>query len=127
MKPIRVLLNDDATAELVEAVTAVARGEPYLSQAVVKHVIADYRQRGKGKAGEGEKDPSRAESLTPRQREVRQLIAEGYTTKEIAARLHLSPNTVETYRCQLLKRLAVRSMAGLIHAAVRLGVVPPDR
>ncbi|HEV8715324.1 MAG TPA: response regulator transcription factor [Candidatus Binatia bacterium] len=121
------LLKDATPAELEQALKAVARGETYLSQAVAKHVIADCRRRNGGKVGAGEKDPSRAASLTPRQREVLQLIAEGYTTKEIATRLHLSEHTVETYRRQLLKRLAVRGMAGLVRSAVRLGLVPPDR
>jgi DNA-binding NarL/FixJ family response regulator len=121
------LLKDAAPTELEEAVKAIARGETYLSQAVAKHVIADYRRRNGGRAGEGEKATNPATSLTPRQREILQLIAEGYTTKKIATRLHLSEHTIETYRRQLLKRLAVRSMAGLIRSAIRLGLVPPDR
>lgn len=53
--------------------------------------------------------------------------AEGSTTKEIAARLHLSMNTVETHRRQVMQRLGVRSLAGLIRSALRLGLVSPDR
>jgi DNA-binding NarL/FixJ family response regulator len=120
------LLKDAATAELEQAITAVARGETYLSQAVVKHVSADYRRRAKGRAGEKEAETTSGASLTSRQREILQLIAEGHTTKEIAARLHLSANTVETHRRQMMKRLGVRSLAGLVRSAIRLGVVPPD-
>lgn len=120
------LLKDAATTELEEAIEAVARGDTYLSPAVAKHVIADYRRRGRGKVGEREKETDPSASLTSRQREILQLIAEGYTTKEIAARLHLSENTVETHRRQVLKRLAVRGAAGLVRYAIRLGLVPPD-
>lgn len=121
------LLKEAAPTELEEAVKAVARGDTYLSQAVAKHVIADYRRHGRGKAGKREEETSSVTSLTHRQREILQLIAEGYTTKEIATRLHLSANTVETHRRQVMKRLAVRSLAGLIRSAIRLGVVSPDR
>lgn len=65
--------------------------------------------------------------MTPRQREILQLIAEGRTTKEIATLLQLSTNTVTTHRKQLMQRLGVHDVAGLVRAALRLSVVPPDR
>jgi DNA-binding NarL/FixJ family response regulator len=118
------LLKDATPTELEDAIKAVARGEAYLSQAVAKYVVADYRRRGCGKA---EDEPSRAAALTPRQREILHLITEGQATKEIAARLYLSENTIETHRRQLLKRLGVRRVADLIRVAIRLGLVPSDR
>jgi DNA-binding NarL/FixJ family response regulator len=122
------LLKDAAAAELELAVTSVARGETYLSPAVSKHVIADYlRRAGGGAAGGDEGTPSPAALLTPRQREILQLIAEGHSTKEIAALLHLSVKTVETHRMQLMARLDVHDVAGLVRYAIRVGLVMPDR
>jgi len=122
------LLKDAAAAELELAVTSVARGETYLSPAVSKHVIADYlRRAGGGAAGGDEGTPSPTALLTPRQREILQLIAEGHSTKEIAALLHLSVKTVETHRMQLMARLDVHDVAGLVRYAIRVGLVMPDR
>jgi len=122
------LLKDAAAAELELAVTAVARGETYLSPAVSKHVIADYlRRAGGGETSGGEGAPSTSALLTPRQREILQLIAEGRSTKEIAAILHLSVKTVETHRTQLMARLDVHDIAGLVRYAIRIGLVAVDR
>lgn len=65
-------------------------------------------------------------ALTPRQREVLQLIAEGHNTKEIAARLNLSAKTVETHRAQLMERLGIHDVAGLVRYAIRAGIVSAD-
>ncbi|HEV8711882.1 MAG TPA: response regulator transcription factor [Candidatus Binatia bacterium] len=122
------LLKDAAAAELELAVTSVARGETYLSPAVSKHVIADYLRRAGGvetSAAEGTSSPSAL--LTPRQREILQLIAEGHSTKEIAAILHLSVKTIETHRMQLMARLDVHDVAGLVRYAIRIGLVMPDK
>jgi DNA-binding NarL/FixJ family response regulator len=122
------LLKDAAATELELAVTAVARGETYLSPAVSKHVIASYlRRAGGADAGGDEETPSPVALLTPRQREILQLIAEGHSTKEIAATLHLSVKTVETHRMQLMGRLDVHDVAGLVRYAIRIGLVMPDR
>ena len=121
------LLKDAVPTELELAVQAVARGEMYLSAAVSKPVITDYVQRLSGKGRRGGKEISPAKPLTSRQREILQLIAEGRATKEIATLLQLSTNTVHTHRKQLMARLGVHDVAGLVRAALRLGVVPPDR
>jgi DNA-binding NarL/FixJ family response regulator len=121
------LLKDAVAAELELAVTAVARGETYLSPAVSKHVIADYlRRAGGGEAGGGSELPP-SDPLTPRQREILQLIAEGRSTKEIASTLHLSVKTVETHRTQLMARLDIHDVAGLVRYAIRIGLVTPDK
>ncbi len=121
------LLKDAVAAELELAVMAVARGETYLSPAVSKHVIADYlRRAGGGEASSGSEPPPSA-PLTPRQREILQLIAEGRSTKEIAAILHLSVKTVETHRTQLMARLDIHDVAGLVRYAIRIGLVMPDK
>lgn len=114
------LLKHAAISELELAIQAVARGETYLSPAVSKHLIADYIRR----VGE-ETNP--LELLTPRQRETLQLIAEGHSTKEIARILHVSPKTVETHRTQLMERLDIHDIAGLVRFAIRAGLAHLDR
>jgi DNA-binding NarL/FixJ family response regulator len=113
------LLKASAVAELEVAVRAVARGETYLSPAVSKRVVDDYVSRTGGAT-----DP--LEALTPRQREILQLAAEGHSSKEIAARLGLSYRTVESHRAQLMERLGVHDLAGLVRFAVRVGLVRPE-
>jgi DNA-binding NarL/FixJ family response regulator len=120
------LLKDAGTAELELAIKAVARGETYLSPAVSKHVITDYIRRVGGTSDAGGPDASRLELLTPRQREILQLIAEGQSTKEMARRLHISIKTVETHRLQLMDRLDIHEVAGLVRYAIRVGLVKPD-
>ncbi len=113
------LLKRSAVSELEVAVRAVARGETYLSPAVSKQVVDDYV----GRTG-GATDP--IEALTARQREILQLVAEGNTSKEIAERLGLSLKTVEAHRAQIMERLGVRDLAGLVRFAVRVGLVAPE-
>jgi DNA-binding NarL/FixJ family response regulator len=114
------LLKDSGTAELELAIRAVAGGQTFLSPAVSKHVINDYVRRVGGEAGS-------LEILTPRQREILQMIAEGQTTKEIARTLHLSVKTVETHRTQLMERLNIHDVAGLVRYAVRVGLVQSEK
>ena len=113
------LLKGSAVAELAIAVRAVARGETYLSPAVSKHVMDDYVRRTGGAT-----DP--IDALTPRQREVLQLVAEGNTSKDIADRLGLSFKTVEAHRAQIMERLGLHDVAGLVRFAVRMGLVRPE-
>lgn len=110
------LLKDSAPLELALALQAVARGESYLSPPVSRQVVESYVQRTGREA-----QPLAA--LTPRQREILQLIAEGNSTKEIASRLALSVKTVETHRSQLMERLGIRGVAGLVRYAIRHGLV----
>ncbi len=110
------LLKDSAPLELELALNAVLRGETYLSPAVSKGVVSDYVHRLRS-------DEQPADALTPRQREVLQLIAEGQSTKEIARRLDLSVKTVETHRTQLMKQLDIHEVAGLVRFAIRAGLV----
>lgn len=113
------VLKDAGISELELAVRASVRGETYLSPAVSKHVVADYVRRVSS-------EPSSLEQLTSRQREILQLIAEGRTTKEIADLLYVSVKTVETHRLQLMKRLDIHDVAGLVRYAIRMGLVLPD-
>jgi DNA-binding NarL/FixJ family response regulator len=114
------LLKDAATVELELAIKAVMRGETYLSPAISKSVIEQYLARLKG----GE---TPAANLTLRQREILQLIAEGTNTKEIASMLGISVKTVETHRSQVMNRLGIHDVAGLVRYAIRTGLVSPER
>ncbi len=120
------LLKDGNPAELEQAIRAVARGETFLSSKVSKHVVAGY-VHGKGRPNGDDNDLSRrdgaADKLTLRQREVLQLIAEGNTTKEIAKKLSISVKTVETHRMQLMERLDIHDIAGLVRFALRSGLI----
>ena len=113
------LLMDAAVAELELALRAVTRGEIYLSPRISKRVIDSYLERL------GNERPFR-EELTPRQREIVQLIAEGKSTKEIAFLLTISVKTVEAHRAQLMERLDIHDVAGLVRYAMRMGLVPPE-
>lgn len=110
------LLKDADVDELTLALTAVSRGEIYLSPAISKQVVADYVRRVDG-------DISSLEKLTARQREILQLVAEGKTTKEIAKILRISIKTVETHRSDLMTRLDIHDIAGLVRYAIRTGVI----
>jgi|SRR6267142_1909722 len=114
------MLKDSATAELELALKAVMQGETYLSPPISKQVVEGYVQRV------GTEQPA-ADNLTPRQRQVLQLIAEGHSTKEIAYRLELSVKTVETHRAQLMDRLSIRDIAGLVKYAIRNGIVSASK
>ena len=113
------LLKDAGTSELEAAIRAVVRGQTFLSAAVSRRGAA---------AGDGvARGATALEALTPRQREVLQLIAEGHSTKGTAAVLGLSVKTVETHRTQLMQRLAIHDVAGLVRYAMRAGLINPDR
>ncbi|MFN2226165.1 MAG: response regulator [Anaerolineae bacterium] len=113
------LLKDALPDELEMAIQAAAAGESYLSPAVSRHV-AEYVRRT------GEAEGCAFERLTPRQREVLQLVAEGHTTQSIAHVLGLSTKTVETHRANLMKALDIHDIAGLVRYAIQQGVISPD-
>jgi len=110
------LLKDSGIEELELAIRAIARGETYLSPTISKYVITDYVRRL-------EEDTDPLDQLTPRQREILQLIAEGKGTKDIADLLYISTKTVETHRSQLMDRLDIHDIAGLVRYAIRIGLV----
>jgi DNA-binding NarL/FixJ family response regulator len=112
------LLKDSAPSELRHALEVVARGEIYLSPVVSRTVIDDYIKR----VATGD---DLLQQLTPRQREILQLIAEGKSTKEIGYLLEIGIKTVETHRAQLMERLGVHDVPGLVRCAMRFGLVPP--
>jgi DNA-binding NarL/FixJ family response regulator len=104
-----------ASNELKEAIETVARGETYVSGDVAKKTVL-------GQAREFQDERS-LEKLTPRQLEILTLIAEGDSTREIARRLKISVKTVESHRAQLMERLNIHEVAGLVLFAIRLGLI----
>jgi DNA-binding NarL/FixJ family response regulator len=113
------LLKSADLRELELAVRAVGRGETWLSGGLSQKLLAGLARVAPPRAGP-------LDMLTPRQREVLQLVAEGHSTKQIAVRLNLSPKTVETHRAQLMDRLGVRGVPALVRCAIRLGIVRPE-
>ena len=110
------LLKDSAGVDLVEAVQSVSQGKSYFSPAVARLMLDDYaRQRGT--------DDDRYETLSDREREIFQLIAEGKANKEIAALLFISLSTVETHRARIMEKLDLHSAAEIVLYAVRRGVI----
>ena len=112
------MLKDSADVELHRAVSALAGGASYFSPAVSKVMLDDYVRH---LAEKGVAD--RFDSLSDREREILQLIAEGHSNKEIAALLSVSPVTVETHRSHILQKLDVHNTAELVLFAVRRGVI----
>lgn len=107
------LLKDAATTELEMALKVVAQGQFYLSPSISRQVVDSYLHGG----------PTGLDLLSPRQREILQLIAEGKSTREIAESLHLSVKTIETHRAQLMERLDIHDTAGLVRYALRKGLI----
>jgi DNA-binding NarL/FixJ family response regulator len=111
-------MKETAGLEVVDAVRAVYRGERYLSQS-----IADLLADGSLRNLEASLEFSPLETLSPREREILQLVAEGKTSQEIAERLSISPKTVDTYRSRLMRKIGVEDMAGLVKFAIQHGVI----
>ena len=93
--------------------------ESYVSPSIAKHLVQDYLSHRKEKSHP-------LPDLTARQREVLQLIAEGGSTKDIANTLKLSVKTVDTHRSELMRRLDIHDVAGLVRYAIRTGLVSTD-
>ena len=112
------LLKDTADADLLGAVTAVIRGKSFFSPAVARVMLDDYvrRLRDRGIV-------DRYDTLSEREREIFQLIAEGKTNKEIAEILGVSPSTIETLRGHIMEKLDVHSAVEMVLYAVRKGII----
>ena len=104
-----------ASTELEQAIQTVLRGEIYISPETSRKTLLEY--------GKGVTKRDQLETLSPRQREVLRLIAEGRTTKQIAQMLEISVKTVETHRAQLMERLDIHDVAGLVRYAIIVGLI----
>lgn len=112
------LLKDSATTDLVQAIHAVAEGKSFFSPAVSKVLLQDYMRKLRRSGAEDSYD-----LLSPREREVLQLIAEGKSNKEVASLLNLSVYTVETHRAKIMQKLNLKGVPELILYAVRKGII----
>ena len=119
------IMKDAATFELELALRAVTKGEIYLSPAVSDSLISDYMRKFQKPADTALNSPNNV-TLTPRQREILQLIAESKSNKEIARILGVSLNTVDNHRTQLMGRLNIHDVAGLVRYAIAIGLVSSD-
>jgi DNA-binding NarL/FixJ family response regulator len=122
------LLKDSETEEIELALATVTSGELYLGPRVRKQLVESYLRRSLNVPGAISKMPaSPSIELTTRQREVLKHIAEGMSTKGIAQRLGISPKTVEAHRTQLMERLGIRHIPGLVRYAIRVGLVTLEK
>jgi DNA-binding NarL/FixJ family response regulator len=112
------LLKDAADAELELALAAVSRGDVYLSPEISRQVVEQFTRAA------AEPDP--LAGLTPRQREILQLVAEGKSSKEVATLLDLSTKTVEAHRAQIMDRLGLHDVTALVRFAIRVGLISPE-
>jgi two-component system, NarL family, response regulator NreC len=112
------LLKDSTESDLARAIRTVAEGKSFFSPAVSKVLLEDYVRKLQRTGGEDS-----FELLTPREREILQLIAEGKSNKDVANLLHLSVYTVETHRANIMEKLKLKSVPELILYAVRKGVI----
>jgi RNA polymerase sigma factor (sigma-70 family) len=114
------LLKDAAADELLQAIKAVSAGETYFSTQLDRESIEErLRQRSSFS--------SPMETLTPREREVLQLVAEGNTNRQVAIHLGISIKTVEKHRFSLMEKLNIRDVTGLVRFAVAHGIIPSDK
>ncbi len=112
------LLKDSATTDLVQAIRAVVEGKSFFSPAVSKVLLQDYMRKLRRTGAEDSYD-----LLSPREREVLQLVAEGKSNKEVANLLNLSTYTVETHRAKIMQKLNLKGVPELILYAVRKGII----
>lgn len=117
------ILKDSASEEVHGALRAVSRGDSYLSPSISRVVIEDYlRVSDPGAAG----SKSLYDTLTVREREIFQLLAEGLKNQEIAERLHVSVKTVETHRAHIMEKLNLSNIAELVRYSIEIGIVQLD-
>lgn len=108
-----------ASTELKQAIYAVARGETYVSPEISRKTLLEFGKRSSG-------DWIPPDKLSPRQREILTMIAEGRTTKDMAQSLNISVKTVEAHRAQLMDRLNIHDIATLVRYAIRMGLIKAD-
>lgn len=112
------IVKNSAPADLLQAIDAVCSGASYLSPAITQQVVDAI-------ARPGDAAPTGVSVLTDREREVLQLIAEGLSSKEIAAMLGVSLKTIDSHRSNLMEKLDIHKVSGLVRFAIRVGLVEP--
>jgi DNA-binding NarL/FixJ family response regulator len=115
--------KQDADSELVAAVRVGQRSNPFLSPSIDRELLAEHMRRAETAATRAQEE---YEPLTPREREVLQLVAEGHPNKQIASILGIAVRTVEAHRASIMRKLNIDDQASLVRYAVRKGIVPID-
>jgi len=115
------LIKETAANELIAAILSLQKGNPFFSPSISRKIMESYLNEDEDKKTKGESD-----KLTNREKEVLQLIAEGYTNNEIANLMNISVKTVETHRAHVMSKLDIHDVAGLIKYAIRKGLVVLD-
>jgi DNA-binding NarL/FixJ family response regulator len=110
------VLKREADQALVQALRAVSRGEPFMTNAAEASLVREWM---------ADESSGPAEPLTPREREVLKLIAEAFTNREIGEILHLAEKTVESHRANLMRKLGMRNRVELVRYAIRRGLIEP--
>jgi DNA-binding NarL/FixJ family response regulator len=113
------VLKSVVDRDLVEACRATMRGEPFIYPAAARALVRDFLERAR--SGDGIRD----DPLTPRESEITKLVAEGYTSREIADALFISEKTVERHRANILEKLGMRDRVELTRYAIRRGLIEP--
>ena len=112
------LLKNSAGAELVNAIRAVHNGQRYLGQKIPESMVEDYKYNRAA--------VSPLNALSPREREVLQLVAEGHSSAQVAGMLSLSPKSIETYRSRLMQKIGVHDVSGLVKFSIQHGLISLD-
>ena len=114
------VLKSDVAAQLLTAVETVARHKPFFTSEVAERVLEGFLRLGELSTGDSD-----AGILTPREREIVQLLAEARSNKEISTILAISVKTVETHRASIMRKLGISSIVDLVHYAIRNNLVSP--
>jgi DNA-binding NarL/FixJ family response regulator len=115
------VLKSAAGRDLVKAIEALCRHEAFLSTSVAKTLLKVYREKG----SQDDRSADSPSLLSPREREILQLLAEGKSNNEIAGALYISPKTVETHRAHIMEKLNLHSITDLVRYAIRNKIVEP--
>lgn len=113
------VLKEEAVGKLIEAIHTVMKGDYYFASPILKTIISSMYQRP-------ESHTPGYESLTPREREILQLIAEGYTSKEMAKILFRSVETIRSHRANMMKKLDIHNVTDLVRFAIKEGIVAKE-
>ena len=116
-----IVLKSDAHSSIVQAVETLAQGKPFFTSYVAETVLKAYLAQG---ADGSEAEATTPDLLTPREREVLQLLAEGKSNKEVASILDISTRTAETHRADIMRKLRLKSLSELVRYAIRNGLIP---
>jgi DNA-binding NarL/FixJ family response regulator len=115
------VMKSDAARDLVAAVDVLGRHKPFFSAKVSELILRDFLDRH----GESSTHDPHSAALTPREREIIQLLSEGKSNKEVAANLGISSKTVQVHRTNLMRKLGLHSLTDLVHYAIRNNIVQP--